>query len=319
MRPVSVQLELTYACNNACGFCYNNFSLNPNRRQPLSLDQYKLLFRSLSELGVFTINFNGGEPLCRKDFFAIVDEAKSLGFDVHLNTNGTLITQDKAQEISRRFDAVCTSVHGSDSNEHDSTVGRPGAFCETVEAIRMLISCGVYVAVNVVLSQKNKAQLLDILDLLHREKVQTVLLTRVITHDKTLFIGDKELIHCIAQLKCFSERFHSFARISFPQPFRPCEIEDDELSDFISCHNIACAAGRITIRITPDGLVTPCPLLSNPIIGDLQREDIKSIWNHWERLDWSKTMPYGSKCNACPKLPCCGGGCVEQKNGLLEY
>ena len=316
MHPISVQLELTYACNNSCAFCYNTFS-NLDKREPLPLDRFRGIFHDLSEIGVFTINFNGGEPLCRQDFFPIVDEAKSFGFDIHLNTNGTLITKDIAPEIARRFSAICTSIHGSNSQEHDSIVGRRGAFCETVNAIRLLQGHGVYVTVNVVLSQRNKNHLLGILDLLRRENIQTVLLTRILTADNSLSIGDTELMVCIRQLKTFTEEVYEFARIAFPQPFRICEIADEQLVSFVSNHNISCAAGRITVRITPDGLVTPCPLLLSPIIGDLQREDFLSIWNRWELLNWFKPMPYGCKCHHCSQLARCGGGCIAQKNGVL--
>lgn len=48
---------------------------------------------------MFDINFCGGEPFAHKEFLCHIKTAKDLGFDVTINTNGTLITEAIAREL----------------------------------------------------------------------------------------------------------------------------------------------------------------------------------------------------------------------------
>ena len=84
-RLMSVLLELTYACNLDCTFCYNDLSVGGQR---LSLAQYHELLDDLASLGVLNLSLTGGEPLAHPRFFEIAGHAKSLGFVIRLKTNG---------------------------------------------------------------------------------------------------------------------------------------------------------------------------------------------------------------------------------------
>ncbi|MDP2786666.1 MAG: SPASM domain-containing protein, partial [Pseudomonadota bacterium] len=68
----------------------------------------------------------------------------------------------------------------------------------------------------------------------------------------------------------------------------------------------ACLAGRSYFRITPQGLVTPCPYLPQAV-GDLRREKLADIWANAPELQALRhTMP-GGKCGGCDYRVSCGG------------
>lgn len=100
--PLNVQFEITYQCNNRCIFCYNG--CDSRSICPVSTEGAKRILHNLVANGVLGVNFNGGEPLTRDDFFELAAYAKDLGLDIHLNTNATLVCDEVvAKKIATLF------------------------------------------------------------------------------------------------------------------------------------------------------------------------------------------------------------------------
>lgn len=315
MRPTSLQLEVTYACNNNCGFCYNNWATQ--EETSISFERLKEVIIDAKNFGIFSININGGEPLLYPRFFDLAEFIVDIGLDIHCNTNVTLVDDKTAKRISKFFKAVCTSIHGATSEKHDYIVGREGAFSQTISGIKYLQKYGVYVATNITLSKKNITFLDEILCKLREIKVQTVLLTRVLTQDNDYALSDIDFISAIEVLKKYTEKEKCFSRIALPQPFPVCKCTNDSLKDFVLSHNIPCAAGILTARISPSGIVTPCPVLNTPVLGNVNHDFFSTIWERFEQTNWHKKTPFKS-CNCCSYLPGCGGGCLRQEDsGVL--
>ncbi len=318
-RPISVQLELTYACNNTCGFCYNNLDRTASHKT-VPYDRMKIILADLRRYGVFSINFNGGEPLLYENFFDLAQICSELGFDIHLNTNATLIDEKTAANIARLFPAVCSSLHGATSGKHDLVVGRAGAFVQAVAGIKHLVAKNVYVAVNVTVTQQNHDELGEILQLLSSLGVGTLLLSRVLTNDSTIAVSDEDFLIAIETVFRFqTEGKTPFARIGLPQPFPPCRIGSySKLLNFICECNVPCSAGLTTARITPEGDITPCPVLNAPNIGNIKTELFSEAWDKFLDNKWIKIGAKHESCNKCLFLPECGGGCLPcNQSGVL--
>jgi radical SAM protein with 4Fe4S-binding SPASM domain len=284
----------------------------------MSYERLQNMLVNIREYGVFSVNFNGGEPLLYEHFFDVAEYAVKLGLDIHCNTNATLITPSIAQKMARLFPAICTSLHGANAHAHDTVVGRTGAFNETIAGIERAMKEHIYMAVNITLSQNNVQELIAILKLLASLKVGTVLLSRVLTDDSAFAINDDMMCGTIRQVRDYQGTTQAFGRIAFPQPFPQCKCSDESLREFIGQCNVACSAGIINARITPDGRVTPCPVMETPIIGNCTNELFSSIWERFGKQNWNKKMPRPS-CGECNDLSCCGGGCLPQdRTGMLR-
>src|SRR5438034_10978147 len=81
--PMSVQLDLTYRCNERCVHCY----LDHNDHGEMTTTEIKHLLDEMAEAGVFILTLSGGEIMLRKDFFEILEHARQLMFCVKLKTN----------------------------------------------------------------------------------------------------------------------------------------------------------------------------------------------------------------------------------------
>jgi MoaA/NifB/PqqE/SkfB family radical SAM enzyme len=87
--PVSVQIELTEACQYHCIFCYNAWrELVPGRKvQALTHKQTMLIVRKLIELEIFDLVYSGGEPTLCPHLVEAVELATSHGIEVSLISN----------------------------------------------------------------------------------------------------------------------------------------------------------------------------------------------------------------------------------------
>src|SRR6185295_2275634 len=91
--PLSVQLDLTYRCNERCIHCY----LDHDDHGEMTTAEIKHLLDQMADAGVFYLTISGGEIMMRRDFFDILEHARARLFCVKLKTNGVLIREKEAR------------------------------------------------------------------------------------------------------------------------------------------------------------------------------------------------------------------------------
>ena len=100
--PLRVMFELTYNCNFKCKHCYVPPAYKREyKNRELKTKEVFAVLDQLKERGCFFLGFTGGEPFLRKDIMDILEYAKQCGFEVIIYTNGSLITDKIANELSR--------------------------------------------------------------------------------------------------------------------------------------------------------------------------------------------------------------------------
>ena len=95
--PLGVHLDVTYRCNERCVHCYLDHDDNGEMRY----EEIHDLLGQMAAAGVLFLTISGGEPLLRKDLFAIIRRARELTFSVKLKTNGILIREQEAAQATR--------------------------------------------------------------------------------------------------------------------------------------------------------------------------------------------------------------------------
>jgi MoaA/NifB/PqqE/SkfB family radical SAM enzyme len=122
----------------------------------LDTTQAKRVVSELGDFGVRVLGITGGEPLIRRDLEEIATYAKRKGIIVGVNTNGTLLTPERAKSISSVFDAVFVSLDGFEKT-HDEIRGEKGTFREALTGLKNLLAVkrDCTVGVNFVLNNRN--------------------------------------------------------------------------------------------------------------------------------------------------------------------
>ena len=118
MRPLACNYYLTLKCNDACEFCPHWRETSGEKEA--SLEQVKENLRGLKSLGVFYVDFTGGEPLLREDLPEILAYAKNLKLFTVLTTNGKLFPEI-GEKIAKNCDRLLFSLDFPDKAQHDQS------------------------------------------------------------------------------------------------------------------------------------------------------------------------------------------------------
>lgn len=135
-KPNLVAIVISSNCNLRCQIC--NFWKKKNDSGEMAKEEYQELFRDLKDYGVEKLQFTGGEPLLRRDFFEIVKSAKESGLGVILLSNGTLLSEENVLKIIELVDEVYISLDAPNAFLQDKIRGVEGAFEKTVKGIKLL-------------------------------------------------------------------------------------------------------------------------------------------------------------------------------------
>ena len=164
-----VHWDITNACNSKCAHCYN-FGAQDGRRSfagsSLSDIECRELLKALREHGVFRLVVSGGEPLLHPRIFDLLFEARSLGFQVVLYTNGLLVDDEAANRIaSLGLVSAEVSIYGACAATHEKVTRIPGSFARSTNALRLLTERGVHTVMKCVALHSNCSEIDDMLTL----------------------------------------------------------------------------------------------------------------------------------------------------------
>ena len=95
--PFLAQLVVTRKCNLTCGYC-NEFD---EVSEPVPTEVLKARIDKLKELGTFSLEFTGGEPMLHPDINELIAYARSKSFHkVMMISNAYLMNEKKVQALN---------------------------------------------------------------------------------------------------------------------------------------------------------------------------------------------------------------------------
>jgi 12,18-didecarboxysiroheme deacetylase len=192
-KPVVVW-NMTRACNLKCMHCYAHAVERPTQ-QELSTDQAKAVIDDLKEFGVPVILFSGGEPLLRPDLAELAQYAVGKGIRAVISTNGTLITQEKAQELKEiGLSYVGVSLDGLEE-VNDRFRGKIGAFQTALKGIGNCQEAGLKVGLRFTMNRLNVQEVPGIFDLLEQRAIPRVCFYHLVYSGRGSSLIEQDLDH----------------------------------------------------------------------------------------------------------------------------
>ncbi len=161
-RPSDVIWNITNKCNLLCDHCYMAADCTslPNE---LSDEETIALVHQMGERELPALFLSGGEPMMRKNFWEILELARSYGIRVTVSTNCTLMNREAAKRLKANgIDWIATSLYGP-AEFHDAMVGVPGTRDRVIEAIKILREEGVNVAIKTAISAATWPYIYDLI------------------------------------------------------------------------------------------------------------------------------------------------------------
>ena len=297
--PLSVQLDVTYRCNERCVHCY----LDHEDHGEMSTQEVTGVLAQLADAGVFFLSLSGGEVLMRRDFFEIVEHARRLQFNVKIKTNGVMIREKEAARIRELgVEQVQISVYSHRREVHDAITKLPGSLERTLQAIRFLKSQGLKVTIANVLMAGNFCDHAGVIALAKELGVSYTL-------DPTItpkMDGDRSILALRLPAADLQEVFHNSELVGDVEHFcaPPAPPDEDVMEGY------PCSAGHTACYISPYGDVFPCVQFPLPS-GNVRRQKFLDIWRHSPQLQEvrsirAKDLPVCSTCahvGTCTRCP----------------
>lgn len=136
----SVLLLMTNRCNLSCKHCY--VASSPQGEYGLSMQRLYSLIDEIYDIhGSILVSISGGEPLSRKNDCLNILKYAAKKLKVRLLTNGTLISEEVANELTANSIDIRISIDGGTRESHDFMRGE-GSFAKTMKGIHNLDKAG---------------------------------------------------------------------------------------------------------------------------------------------------------------------------------
>lgn len=308
--PHLCHIELTYACNQKCIFCYN-----PERAKIGDLSSIDRIVYSVAKSQIPHVYLIGGEPSLLpveklNEYIEVLSEHSS----VTIVTNGLR----RLEGISKNLACFGVPIHGANAKTHEFLNQSKGSFRKTLETIRYYVSEDHDVRCIPVLTGYNYDQMYDIIGMAAELGMESIYVDRyedgglgATRSDGYHLRPTKEQFHtAVGQIVRAKKEFSVLGgRVGFGTAIPYC-LDERLITEDITSN---CGVGTYFCAINPLGEFRMCNQLQL-VFGVVPSESIEAIWNK-PSLDIFRDLSWvGEPCKSCELLLDCTGGCKVDAN-----
>jgi len=300
-----LQIESTLRCPQLCNYCYAGSK--PDSSEGMSSEKIKELLDSAAKLEVRMIDWLGGDPLVRSDWYELCQYASKLGFINNIWTSGIpLANSDIAKKAVEVSEGGFISTHLDTLDPDLYSLLHGGAGCEgDPNNIKMILK-GIK---NVLAEGKDPNAMVN-----------------CITYTSPLADGDakgmisymQEKFNIKTCLTLFNPVIHRNANKSW-EPTIP-QIEDafahrDRVNypDDPSCGPMDVSkfyCGTV-VCVASDGWLTPCSVIRTKEFGNVHEKKLEELVEEKKNrllfLDFRDPSKLPGNCNSCSNNSFCFG------------
>lgn len=303
--PISGSIELTQRCNNRCIHCYNNLAARDQlvEAAELSSNEYYRIIDEIVDAGCLWLLLTGGEIFVRKDFLHIYSYARQKGLLITLFTNGTLISKQIADQLTRLPPfSIEISIYGRTKETYESVTQMPGSYDRCINGIRMLMDRKLPLKLKTMATTRNHQEVDDLKRFVEEDlglefKFDAMINPRLDCSQSPLDVRltpaeavelDLRYSERVCEWQSFAERF-----------LKP------ENGTKYQANLYVCGAGQNSFAIDPYGKLRLCVLSSSGSF-DLGIGSFMEGWDlHLAAVRRKKTLRH-TKCTRCLLRPMCG-------------
>ena len=159
-KSIRLMFMITRRCNLKCSFC----DLGKNRHDMDIQDIHKVI-AGTSDTSIKELVLTGGEPLIHPWLNSCILQAKAIGLNVNITTNGLLLDKAAKQLELCGTNSISVSIDGL-KDLHDSLRNHKGLFKKIIKGIQVLKKeTSIFLSIYFVVMEHNVHQLLDIYQL----------------------------------------------------------------------------------------------------------------------------------------------------------
>lgn len=324
---------ITGKCNYNCLHCFNAADNSPLMSE-FSLEEAEKLLDEAEKCGINAFTITGGEPMCHKQFFQILEGIYRRGMYVEeLNTNGFYIDQAALDRLKAMGCDPLIKISFDGVGHHDWLRNRKGAEEDALRAIRLCVENGFRVKAQTNVHRRNLESMLPtarLLDEMGVDEIRIIRTTEVPRWNENAKGATLELEEYFDQMLDFvGEYIKEEHRMTvdiwqfltiFPAQkcyrMRPVECGVGEYRDSLP----VCRGNRGMVAVSANGNVFPCMQMSgyyearNDILGNVKETGLQPLLQCGKYLSEVCTTvgqlaETNETCGKCPYFKHCVGGC----------
>jgi radical SAM protein with 4Fe4S-binding SPASM domain len=318
LTPIVVW-NITNRCNLKCVHCYAK--ANSIQRE-LSTEDCKRIIDNLARSAIPLIIFSGGEPLMREDIFELVEYAKKRKIKSVLSTNGTLISEDIADDL-KLFEYVGISLDGV--RIHDKFRGVEGAFKSAVKGLKIANEV-VLTGIRFTLTRYNFLELPDLIKIAREMEIPRFCVYHLVPSGNATFkddVDNKTRRRAIDYLIREAEREEEMEILTVDNPsdgiYLYLQKKDDDILEFLKYRGGDSSGIRLAC-VDCDGDLHPNQFWMDYKAGNLLEQEFGDIWSNDPlfKMLREKEKYLRDRCGDCKFKRWCGGFRVRAlRNGDL--
>lgn len=310
-RDYNISWEVTGNCNHNCFYCYNFWrhdGLVYDEFENMQRADYDKLTDKLISMRPVSVAIAGGEPLIVFDKIRnSIVRLTEKGIFVRLLTNGSLVTDEIAQLLSKHRVQVMLSFPSSDEKEFFSITKRNN-LKDVLAGLDALKKYNADVVVNVVVSTVNLKSMEATADFLIRKYGYNVLYfsraTRPLNASPDLqkdLLSNEELQDFFDVCLKIKEKYKIEIRSCGGYAF--CSVKNKNAFPVFAK---GCGGGQSSFVVSNDGSLRVCSKDSQ-VFGNIFEDDVDEIM---ERATfWTDDRALPEECKGCRYKKQCRGGC----------
>ena len=264
---LSLELELSRACNLRCIYCYAE-SGRPLENELSFSEIIDVVDQAITLGAKKIIVLGGGEPLAYPHLFDVIDHILEQGATSDLFTNGTLINKEVADKLYRRKIPVVIKQNSRKSDVQDFLAGKPGTFSAIQKGMEYLFAAGYpnenhRLGIQTIVCKQNYSELPDLWRWARHKGiipyVETMTMQGRAKKNLDLEVSTDLIRKLFEQLAKIDE--DEFGKTWTPRP--PLAASQ-------------CARHEYSCTVTANGDINPCPGV-NISVGNIRNNSLKEI------------------------------------------
>ncbi|MDI9216413.1 radical SAM protein [Clostridium tertium] len=303
MNNLDLRVCLTEECNFNCKYCRpGGEGIFSNNKM---LEEYELyrIIENLTEFGVKSVRFTGGEPLLRKNFIQIAKCVSDISNieSVSLVTNGSLLSEEMVAKIREiGIKEVTVSLDTLDKSKFKGIV-RVDCFDKVVNGIKLLRKYSIPTRINTVITKSNISEVHEFIEYCNEYGINLKLLD-LVNNDADYWASEfipleklrKELseIATMVDVKYPNSNNLGTPMDRFKIGSIDVSVKDNTIGTCYSnicneCEHYPCQSGIVSLVLTHDGFLKLCSSSSKNSINikPLINKDLRTIEKLKEMLN----------------------------------
>ncbi len=324
---------ITGKCNYNCLHCFNA-SDNAPLMSEFTLEEAERLLDEAEECGINAFTITGGEPMCHRNFFEIIEGIYNRGMYVEeLNTNGYYITRDALDRLKSIGYSPLIKISFDGVGHHDWLRNRHGAEEDALRAVKLSLENGFRVKVQTNVHRLNKDSMLETAVMLSSLGVDEMRIIRTTEAPRWVKNGGDNTLALTEYFDIMLDFLSGYIKTSsmmeidiwqfvhiWPERrfYRPRAVEcvNGEYRDSLP----VCRGNRGMVAVAANGNLFPCHQMSGYYemhkwnLGNVKENGLKTYLQSGDYLDEVCTTvkqlkDKNEKCSSCRWFTFCVGGC----------